>query len=146
MRETAVRPLVSTRQVVDGRAASVPLLVFVGLTIVGLLSLLYLTQTSDVATMGYEIQTLRAEKERWERHNDQLRVEAHRLRSLARIEEEAKVRLEMGPPENLVFVPVELAPVPHHAEAPVGEVGERRSLVQQAFGVPNEVVRLVLSQ
>lgn len=131
-----VRPLVGPRRIADERTLNLPLLVFIGLTMVGLVSLLYLTQTSGVATAGYDIQALRAEKARWELRNDQLRLQISELKSLDRIEREAQSRLGMGPPSKLVFVQVDLSSVRSQTPASLDPVDDRPSLVQRVLAAP----------
>lgn len=87
--------------------ARVGLAVIVGL---GLLSLLYLSQASLVATQGYDIQSLESMRARWEAKNQQLRYRSAELRSVERIEKEARERLKMGPPSKVAFVRVAAPP------------------------------------
>ena len=58
-------------------------------------ALMYLLQTSGVATAGYDIQRLQAEREDWSLRNDQLQLELAKRRSLTWIEAEAVGRLGM---------------------------------------------------
>lgn len=87
--------------------ARVGLAVIAGL---GLLSLLYLSQASLVATQGYDIQSLESMRARWEAKNQQLRYGSAELRSVARIEKEARERLKMGPPSKVAFLRVTAPP------------------------------------
>lgn len=87
--------------------ARVGLAVIAGL---GLLSLLYLGQASLVATQGYDIQSLESLRARWEAKNQQLRYRSAELRSVERIEKEARERLKMGPPSKVAFLRVAAPP------------------------------------
>ncbi len=78
------------------------------------LSLLYLTLASRVATTGYDLQALTDEVQRWEARNQQLRQQITHLQSLERVEREAKTRLHMGPPAQVLFTP----PLPALASPP----------------------------
>ena len=60
-----------------------------------LVSLMYLLQTSGVATTGYDIQRLQVERDDWQLRNEQLRLELAKRRSLTWIEAEATGRLGM---------------------------------------------------
>ncbi len=60
-----------------------------------LVALMYLLQTSGVATVGYDIQHLQVERDDWQLRNEQLRLELAKRRSLTWIESEAVGRLGM---------------------------------------------------
>lgn len=79
----------------------------VALVVVGLVSLLYLAQTSVVAGTGYDVKGLENQKAQWQIKNEQLRMKIAQLRALERVETEAASRLKMGPPTKVIFVPVE---------------------------------------
>ena len=64
-----------------------------------LVALMYLLQTSGVATVGYDIQRLQVERDDWQLRNEQLRLELAKRRSLTWIESEAVGRLGMVQPE-----------------------------------------------
>jgi len=64
-----------------------------------LVALMYLLQTSGVATTGYDIQRLQTERDDWQLRNEQLRLEVAKRRSLTWIESEATARLGMVRPE-----------------------------------------------
>ena len=72
-----------------------------------LISLLYLLQTSAIATSGYDIQRLQAEKADWELKNEQLQLELAKMQSLAWVEARAG-QLGMQRPEKTVTVQVSL--------------------------------------
>jgi hypothetical protein len=60
-----------------------------------LVALMYLLQTSGVASTGYEIQRLQNERDDWQLRNEQLQLELAKRRSLTWIEAEATGRLGM---------------------------------------------------
>ncbi len=62
---------------------------------VSVVALVYLLQTSGVATTGYDIQRLQVERAEWQLRNEQLRLELAKLRSLTWVESEATGRLGM---------------------------------------------------
>jgi hypothetical protein len=64
-----------------------------------LVALMYLLQTSGVATTGYDIQCLQAERDDWQLRNEQLQFELAKRRSLTWVESEAVGRLGMVRPE-----------------------------------------------
>lgn len=71
-----------------------------------LVALMYLVQTSGVATAGYDIQRLQIERDDWQGRNEQLRLELAKRRSLTWIESEAVGRLGMvrADPTALTYV------------------------------------------
>jgi hypothetical protein len=83
--------------------------------VVTLAGLAYTAQTSSVANTGYDIAALQAQREQWQRRNDQLRLELARAQSLALVEREARTRLSMGPPARVVYAH---GPVPGRIAAP----------------------------
>jgi hypothetical protein len=74
-----------------------------------LVALMYLLQASGVATTGYDIQRLQAERNDWELRNEQLQLELAKRRSLTWIEAEATGRLGMvrAEPTALAYVTVQ---------------------------------------
>jgi hypothetical protein len=60
-----------------------------------LVALMYLLQTSGVATVGYDIQRLQVQRDDWQLRNEQLRLELAKRQSLTWIESEATSRLGM---------------------------------------------------
>ncbi len=77
--------------------------------LVGLAAASYLAYTGSVATSGYNIQRLQAERDGWRTRNDQLRVEIAKARSLTWVEHEAVTRLGMQKPTQLTYLRVEPA-------------------------------------
>ena len=70
----------------------------------GAVALMYLAQTSGVATTGYDIQRLQAERSEWTIRNEQVKLELAKLRSLAWVESEAVRRLGMQRPESVTYL------------------------------------------
>jgi len=70
-------------------------------------ALMYLIQTSGVATVGYDVQALQDESKQWELRNEQLRLELAKVKSLAWVESEAVGRLGMVKPDEVTNVKVE---------------------------------------
>jgi hypothetical protein len=73
-----------------------------------LVALVYLLQTSGIATTGYDIQRLQAERDDWQLRNEQLQLELAKRQSLTWIESEASGRLGMvrAEPTALTYVKV----------------------------------------
>src|SRR5579859_2477149 len=71
-----------------------------------LVALVYLLQTSGVATTGYDIQRLQAERDDWQLRNEQLQLELAKRQSLTWIESEETGRLGMvrAEPTALTYV------------------------------------------
>jgi len=67
---------------------------------VSVVALVYLLETSGVATTGYDIQRLQAERADWQLRNEQLRLELAKRRSLTWVESEATSRLSMQRPDS----------------------------------------------
>lgn len=65
-------------------------LVFLGLLVLSLAGLLYLTQASAVTTLSYEIQELQRDKQRLKRERDRIRAEIAVLTSPERVEARAR--------------------------------------------------------
>ena len=74
-----------------------------------LVALMYLLQTSGVASTGYDIQHLQTERDDWELRNEQLRLELAKRRSLTWIESEATARLGMVRPEPTALTYLKVA-------------------------------------
>lgn len=68
-----------------------------------LVAMVYLQQTSGVATTGYDIQSLQVQRDDWQLRNEQLRFELSKRRSLTWIESQATGRLGMVRPEPTVL-------------------------------------------
>jgi len=95
--------------------------------LMGIASLFYLAQTSDLAATGYSIQELQAEESDLKLKNEQLALEVAKAKSLSAVEAEATKRLLMVPAKNLVYVqasPVDDGPV----RAASASRGEPRSV------------------
>jgi hypothetical protein len=69
-----------------------------------LAGLVYLSQASSVATGGYDLLRLQAERDRWRVRNEQLSYKIVELSSLARVEREARANLQLVQPEQLLYL------------------------------------------
>ena len=69
-----------------------------------LVAMVYLLQTSGVATTGYDIQSLQLQRDDWQLRNEQLHFELAKRRSLTWIDAEATGRLGMVRPEPTALV------------------------------------------
>jgi len=71
-----------------------------------LVALMYLLETSGVATAGYDIQRLQVERADWPLRNEQLRLELAKRQSLTWIDAEATTQLGMvhAAPTALVYL------------------------------------------
>ncbi|MFN8535107.1 MAG: hypothetical protein U0556_16335 [Dehalococcoidia bacterium] len=78
--------------------------------IVSIVSVLLLIQTSGVASVGYDIQRLEDTRDHWRESNYQLEHENAKLKSLDRVEREARTKLKMQPAESPVFIAVDVKP------------------------------------
>lgn len=103
MSSEVLRPGLSIGRRARTQILHLPVAFPVALVLGTLISLLYLNQASVVATTGYEVRGLEAERQQWQIRNQQLKLEAAQLRSLERIEAEAR-KLGLGPPERRIFV------------------------------------------
>lgn len=113
--------------------------VFVGISLLALLSLLYLSQASAVATTGYDIKRLESEKKQWQAKNEQLRFQVSQLMSLDRIEREASARLGMGKPQQVAFVSEPAAPRSVAVSSRTGERSQSATVVAgEAVEAPAE--------
>jgi cell division protein FtsL len=79
-------------------------LIFVVLALAALTSLLYVNQTGDLASTGYDVADLQNQKQQLEMRNEQLRLQVGQLESLDRIDQLASTQLKMGPPRNEIYV------------------------------------------
>lgn len=72
--------------------------------LIGIICLLYLAQTSELTTTGYNIQQLQVEESNWKLRNEQIALDLAGARSLAVVEAEATGRLKMVRPEELIYL------------------------------------------
>jgi len=111
------RPLIG----LGGVLAALPLVA----AIVCLGTLLLLLQTSRITSAGYGNQRLQQQRDALLYENDQLEAETGALRSLERIEHEARARLGMAPASaaNLVYLTVDVPSLglPPEAVAPADD-------------------------
>ncbi len=104
--------------------------------LLGIASLFYLVQTSDLASTGYNIQELQGEEGNWRMKNEQLALEVARAKSLAVVEAEATKRLGMVRAKEPVYLQ---PPAPALAlRASPASRGETRSAPEMERPVSNE--------
>jgi len=70
----------------------------------GVLGLISLTLSTLVTTQGYEVRRLQAERARWTEQTFRLETEISSLRSLDRVEREARTRLKLTEAKDRLFV------------------------------------------
>ena len=80
-------------------------------------ALLQVNQFSAVTTTGYEIEDLKRERAAKQAENHALEAEVARLSSLARVDIEARLRLQMVPATRVLHIGVN-QPVPEHQTIP----------------------------
>lgn len=102
----------------------------------GIASLFYLVQTSDLASTGYNIQGLQGEESNWRMKNEQLALEVARAKSLAVVETEATKRLGMVRAKESVYLQPP-APVLALRASPASR-GESRPVPEMEKPVPGE--------
>lgn len=78
----------------------------VSVALISLVSLLYLIQTSQIATTGYELGRLDLQKEELLREQQQLQYQVSQFQNLGQIEAAARDRLGMGRPMTSTYLPV----------------------------------------
>ena len=128
-----------------GNGARTPVLLIGLVILVGLIGLLYVSQSSAVATIGYDLRRLELERDREIARNEQLLLEIGQLESLPRLEEAAN-RRGLVPPDRVIFVtaPVEaLARKP--AIAPAG-AARRSALNTPEQPDPTGAIKLLFWQ
>ncbi len=80
-----------------------------GVALLCLTCLLYLLQTSRVAVLGYEIQSVQSQQAEARRQMENLKYEIDRRQSLPAVEQYARTKLHMRPITNdYEYVPMEL--------------------------------------
>jgi hypothetical protein len=87
-----------------------PTLFMIGVTLLSLTCLLYLLQTSRVATLGYEIQEAQQGQRSAARAADNLRYEIAARESLIAVERHALTRLHMERVEEYEHLPARVTP------------------------------------
>ncbi|GBD14290.1 Cell division protein FtsL [bacterium HR25] len=106
----AVRPRVSLRPSTWPLPwLGLPLVIVLSSLAVGLAALLPLTQYGNAATTSASLDQLERDRSAWQARVDELEAEVARLSSLDRIEREARERLGMVPPEEVVYIEVPVA-------------------------------------
>ncbi len=135
---------VATKSESAGYAAWLPLVA----VLVGIASLFYLAQTSELTTASYNIQELRVEEGNWRLRNEQLALQLSQAKGLSVVEAQATGRLLMVPARDMVYlkaVPSDLASRPSPSAR--GESRGAPALVKAALSSadPLDPVRLSLS-
>ncbi len=111
-------------------------LIFLGLVVLSLAGLLYLTQASAVTTATYEIQELQRQAQRLERRRDRLRADIARLTSPENVQARARaLGFRASPPAEFLVVtevPImvqrpPMTPLPDRPPAPLEVLLSRTS-------------------
>ena len=100
------------------------------IALVGLTSMLYLTQAANVASTGYDITYAQDERITLERKLQQLTIKEAQLQALDRIESEATSKLAMISAPVPEYVPEREAPVDVEAALAKAERDARREPVE----------------
>lgn len=77
--------------------------------LVFLASIIWLSQTSTLVSLGYEINRIDKKVQTLDREAEQLQAEIAQYETLSRIEDEAKTKLGMQKAKNIVYVKVPAA-------------------------------------
>ncbi len=81
------------------------------------IALVQVNQFSRLTSTGYEIESLRRERDTKAAENHKLEAEVGRLSSLARVDMEARTRLKMEPAQRRLYISVN-QPVPERRALP----------------------------
>lgn len=100
-----------------------PLLLGAFLVIAGV-GLLQVLQTSDATTSGYNLRELEQQRLDWQARVHEIEAEIASLTSMQRIEQEARGRLGMAPPERVLTLEV-------HTEPPAQQLVPQRYLMEE---------------
>jgi cell division protein FtsL len=96
------------------------------LAVVALTSLLYVNQTGDLASAGYDVADLQNQKQQLEIRHEQLQLQVDQLIALDRVDHLASTRLNLGPPQRQIYVAVPAAAIPPPPATPQAfDVGTR---------------------
>ncbi len=122
------------------RSPSLPILLTVAALAIGLAALLPLIQSSSATSTNGNIQRLDQAKTDWQARLREIELEVASLSSLNRIEQEARERLGMVPPEETRYITVP-GPAPEawrlpsrFLPAPIEQQESGSSLWDKAFG------------
>lgn len=120
--------------------SALPTVLALAAVVVGIAALLPLIQSSGATSSAGRLHVLREERAGWQAQLRELEVEAARLGSLERIEQEARKRLGMEEPKEVLFIALD-APAPAPRRVPARylppDPGHREagsSLWQDIFG------------
>jgi cell division protein FtsL len=92
------------------RASTLPIVLIIAAMIVGLTAMLPLVQSSGATSIAGSVQRLQEDKAALQARLRELETEVATLGSLGRIQQEAKVRLEMEQPKDVRYIRVDLPP------------------------------------
>lgn len=96
---------------------------FLALAALGaLVSLLYVSQTGNLASTGYDVADLQTQKEQWQMRNEQLRLQIGQLESLDRVDRLASSDLKMGPPSHVIYVASSAVSIPAPPSTPTAAI------------------------
>ena len=122
------------------RSPNLPVLLIAAAVVVGLAALLPLVQSSEATSRAGTVHQLEQEKADWQARLRELELDVATLGSLNRIEQEATKRLKMGPPKEVHYISVDVAP-PQERKLPSRFLPSSReqknagsSLWEDAFG------------
>lgn len=90
------------------RAPGLPLILTVAIIVVGIAALLPLIQSSGATTTNGHIGQLEREQTDWQARVQEAEAQLAYLSSLNRVEQEAKKRFDMRPPEQVIYIAVPL--------------------------------------
>lgn len=130
-RQTAPQDVVRARPVRHKRLSGA--IVFsICAAMLAAVGMLYLMQTSHVASLGYELSSLQAEHGRASVANQRLEAEVAELQGLDRAERTARNVLDMEPMVSYAYLDVER---PAQSDLPLPETpaGDRRGAVQRVW-------------
>jgi cell division protein FtsL len=98
-------------------APSLPVALILAALVIGVAALLPLVQSSGATSIAGNIHLLEQQKTDAQARLRELEVEVAQLGSLNRIEQEAKARFKMGPPNEVHYIRVD-APAPQEDRLP----------------------------
>lgn len=90
---------------------------FAAVALVIVVALVQVNQFSRLTSTGYQMETLRRERDAKAAQNHELEAEVGKLSSLARVDYEARTRLGMEPAQRRLYISVN-QPVPDQHELP----------------------------
>lgn len=100
--------------------------------VIAAVGMLYLMQTSNVASLGYELSRLQSVQSRESLTNQELAAEIAELQSLDRAEQTARDRFSMQPMESFVYLDVAV-PAELDLPAPEPPAGDERGRLERVW-------------